>query len=263
MFARMMRDDFGARDPRSWAVNITAHTSGMSLTAQQPVNNVVRGTIQAMALAMAGVQAMEVSAFDEAFRTPSRAAHEVGLRTQQIVQLESGAGRVADPLGGSWYVESLTDEMERRIDAMVRDIEARGTPSDLADGGFFRGIFANAMERHSRQIAEGTLPKVGVNCFTVPAEDDVLLRDVVESKFDPDHERIAEIKAWKSSREVSTLQSGLDELRSAADDRNCNVTPHIAAAYEANVTMGEMAGVLRESYGWPADPLASRLHGLR
>ncbi len=258
MFARMMRDEFGAKDPRSWAVNITAHTSGMSLTAQQPVNNVVRGSIQALALAMAGVQAMEVSAFDEAFRTPSREAHEVGLRTQQIVQLESGAGRVADPLGGSWYVESLTDELERRIDAMTREIEARGDPAELADGGYFRGIFSHAMERHARQVADGSLPKVGVNCFVVPPEHDTLLRAEVEGKFDPDSQRIRDIVAWKADRDLDALRRGLDGLRLAADDRHANLTPYVVSAYEDGATMGEMARVLRESYGWPADPLASR-----
>jgi len=261
LFARMMRDTFGARDPRSWAVNITAHTSGMSLTAQQPVNNVVRGTVQALALAMAGVQAMEVSAFDEAFRTPSREAHEVGLRTQQIVALESGVTRVADPLGGSWYLESLTDELERRIEGMVEDIESRGTPAELADGGYFRGIFCAAMERHAGQIADGTLAKVGVNCFAVPSEEDRLLRDVVETRFDPDHERVAEIRAWKAGRDQARWASGLEQLRVGADDRSADLTPHVVAAYEAGATIGEMAGVLRESYGWPADPLASRLAG--
>ena len=157
LFARMMRDEFGARDPRSWAVNIAAHTSGLSLTAQQPVNNIVRGAMQALALALAGVQAIEISTFDEAFRTPSPEAHLVGLRTQQIVHLESSVTRVADPLGGSYYVESLTDEMERRIWEMVQAIEAKGDPAHLSDSGWFRSLFQAAMERHARALADGSL----------------------------------------------------------------------------------------------------------
>ena len=258
IFARMMRDEFGAKDPRSMAVNITAHTSGMSLTAQQPANNIVRGAIQATALAMAGVQAMEVSAFDEAFRTPSPEAHQLGLRTQQIVGLESGAGRVADPLGGSWYVESLTDDLERRILALIADLESRGTPAELADRGVFRGIFQRAMSRHAENVASGELPLVGVNCYQIPAESDTLLRSSVEAKFEADGERIAEIAAWKATRDPDALAAALGALRDVADDRSANTIPAIARAYEAGATHGEMSGVLRESYGWHADPLAEQ-----
>ncbi|HWV35503.1 MAG TPA: methylmalonyl-CoA mutase family protein, partial [Thermomicrobiales bacterium] len=113
IFARMMRDDFGATDPRSWAVNVAAHSSGVTMTSEQLVNNVVRGTSQALSLYLAGVRAMEISAFDEPIRTPSREAHIVGLRTQQILQLEARASDVADPLGGSYFIEALTDEVEQ------------------------------------------------------------------------------------------------------------------------------------------------------
>src|SRR5262249_4195361 len=115
LFAKMMRDEFGAQDPRSHAVVITSHTSGLSLTSQQPVKHVVRGALQAMGLVMAGVQALEISAFDEGYRTPSPEAHLVGLRTQQILELETDVAQVLDPLGGSYFVERLTDELEREI----------------------------------------------------------------------------------------------------------------------------------------------------
>jgi len=137
IFARMMREEFGARDPRSWSCAITAHTSGLSMTMAQPVNNVARGAVQGLALALAGVQAVEISCFDEAYRTPSHDAHMVSLRTQQIVQLEASADRVADPLGGSYFVESLTDEMEARILAMVADIESMGTLKEVTENGWF------------------------------------------------------------------------------------------------------------------------------
>ena len=105
LYAKMMRDEFGAKNPRSMSAAITSHTSGLSLTAQQPINNVVRGAVQALALVLAGVQALEISAFDEAYRTPSKDAHMVGLRTQQILDLEAGVAKVLDPLGGSYFVE--------------------------------------------------------------------------------------------------------------------------------------------------------------
>ena len=141
IFARTMRDEFGAADPRSLSVVITSHTSGLSMTAQQPVNNIIRGTSQAIALVLAGVQAVEISAFAEAFRTPSPGSHLVGLRTQQILDLEAGVARVADPFGASYFIEHVTDEIEGRIVARVKEIEALGDAAELVNQGFFRQIF--------------------------------------------------------------------------------------------------------------------------
>jgi methylmalonyl-CoA mutase N-terminal domain/subunit len=255
LFARMLRDEFGARDARSLAVNVAAHTSGLSLTAQQPVNNVVRGATQALALALAGVQAIEVSTFDEAFRIPSPEAHLVGLRTQQVIQLESGVTRVADPLGGSYYVESLTDEMERRIEERVRSIEAAGEPAELCESGYFRKIFLAAMERHARELSDGTLRKVGVNQHVLPAEEDVLLRDVAEAKIEPFRERIAAVREHRRRRDAARVRAALASLHArASDSRGPNLMEDVVAATQAGATLGEMAGVLRMAYGQPADP---------
>ena len=254
LFARMMRDEFGAADPRSWAVNIAAHTSGLSLTAQQPVNNVVRGAIQTLALACAGVQAIEVSTFDEAFRTPSPEAHLVGLRTQQVVHLESNVTQVADPLGGSYCVEALTDALEQRIGDMVQSIEAAGDAAQLSDSGWFRSLFQAAMERHARAIADGTLQQVGLNVHRVADEEDRLLRETAERKIEPCRERIAWIKSYRAQRDAGRLRASLDTLTACACDAQANLMPAIIAATEAGATMGEMAGVLRRAYGHPADP---------
>jgi len=253
LHARMLRDEFGARDPRSLAVNVAAHTSGMSLTAQQPVNNVVRGTIQALALALAGVQAIEISTFDEAYRTPSPEAHEVALRTQQILHLESNVTKVADPLGGSFFVESLTDELERRIDALVRSIEAQGDVASLAESGFFRRLFHDAMERHARAIDSGALPKVGVNCHQVAPEDDTLLREVTATKIEPYRGRVAELEQHRRSRDAGRAGASLDALGACAADPRANLTPAVIDAFAAGATVGEMAGVLRTVYGASAD----------
>jgi methylmalonyl-CoA mutase N-terminal domain/subunit len=226
----------------------------MALTAQQPVNNVVRGSLQALAMALAGVQAMEVSAFDEAFRTPSPQAHEVALRTQQIIHLESNVTQVADPLGGSYFLEALTDEIERRIRAMVEQVEGLGEPAALAERGWFRSLFQNAMERHARALADGSLPKVGVNCHVVPEEEDTLLREVAELKIEPYVERIDAIRRHREERDAGRVQESLAALRARAEDRRANLTPAVIAAFEAGATMGEMAEVLRLAYGWPADP---------
>ena len=254
LFARMMRDEFAARDPRSLAVNIAAHTSGLSLTAQQPANNIVRGATQALALSLASVQAIEVSTFDEAFRIPSREAHLLGLRTQQLVQLESGVTRVADPLAGSYYVESLTDDMERRIREMVQHIEGLGEPARLCDTGWFRELFRNAMERHAQDLADGVLRKVGLNVHQIPEAEDVLLRDLAEEKIEPCRERIAWTRSVRASRDAGAVQASLHALYDTAKDPDANLMPEIVAATEQGATMGEMAGVLRLAYGVPADP---------
>ncbi|MEK7446707.1 MAG: methylmalonyl-CoA mutase family protein, partial [candidate division NC10 bacterium] len=254
LYARMMREEFGARDPRSLAVNIASHTSGLSLTAQQPVNNIVRGTAQALALALAGVQGIEISGFDEAFRTPSPESHLVGLRTQQVIQLETNVSSVTDPLGGSYYVEALTAEMERRIQEMVARVEGMGDPAALCDRGWFRTLFQDAMERHAGQVRDGTKPQVGVNVHRMPAHEDTLLRAVAERKIEPSRERVERIRAVKRARDSRRLSNALEDVGRAARDTTQNLMPSIIAATEVGATMGEVAWVLRAAYGVPGDP---------
>jgi methylmalonyl-CoA mutase N-terminal domain/subunit len=255
VFARMMREEFGAKDPRSWSVNVTAHTAGSALTAQQPINNVVRGTLQGLALALAGVQAMEISTFDEAFRTPSREAHLVAIRTQQIIQCETDVGAVADPLGGSYYLESLTNDVERRILARLAQFEAAGDPLGLVESGWYRRILEQAMTERAREIQSGTIQKVGLNCFRVPEQEDTLLREVAEQKIEPCWEHAERIREWKKSRDPERVQRGLRELRARAEDRREPLIPSIMAALEVGATLGEMAGAMRLAYGTAYDPL--------
>ena len=254
LFARMMRDEFGAEDPRSWAVNVTGHTSGLSLTAEQPVNNIVRGAIQALALALAGVQAMEISTFDEAYRTPSPQSHEIGLRTQQIIQLESLVSQVNDPLGGSHFVESLTNDVENRIWQMVTDIEAAGDPLDLSEQGYFRKIFTDTMARNAKWVAEGRIKKVGANCFKIPPEEDTLLRDLAEEKFEPAHDHVETIRRFRSERDPGGVNDALRQVLECARTTEMNMMYSMMEAMEAGATMGEIAGVLRVAYGCPYDP---------
>ena len=254
LFARMMRDEFGAADPRSWSAVITSHTSGLSMTAQQPANNIVRGALQALALVLGGAQAIEISAFDEAMRTPSREAHLVSLRTQQIIELESGAGNVADPLGGSHYVECLTDEMERRIVARIGEIEALGDPSRLADGGWFRAYFRQAMERHADQVESGATPVVGLNVLKVPPDEDRLLKDIAESRHEPRGERVERIRAFRRARDGDRVEQSLRSVLETAQRPARNLVPAVTGALDAGATLGEIAGTLRLGYGQPYDP---------
>lgn len=254
LYARMMKEEFGAQDPRSMSVNLTSHTSGLTLTAEQPANNIVRGAVQALALAMGGAQAIEISAFDEAYRTPSPESHLVGLRTQQILELEAGISRVADPFGGSYFIEALTAEMERRIEARVREIESAGDPVHLADSGWFKALFHRAMERQAREVREGRLPVVGHNVHRVAEGEDRLLREVSERKIMPWTRRVEQVQAFKARRDRTPLHAGLSGVLEAARGRTANLVPPVLAAVEAGATMGEITGTLRMAYGFPYDP---------
>jgi len=254
LFARMMREEFGAIDPRSWSVNIAVHTSGLTLTAAQPANNIVRGAVQAMAMAMAGVQGLEISTFDEPFRTPSAIAHQLAIRTQQVIQAETNITAVEDPLGGSYYLESLTDELEHRIDVAVRKIEALGDVGTLVEEGYFRGIFTDAMDRHSSAVQRGDLRIVGVNEHVIPREEDRFLRDIAEARFEPDRAHVERIRAWRPSRPAAPLRAGLDRVREAAANKSAELIGPIVAALDAEATIGEITGCLREGLGLPGDP---------
>src|SRR6516225_5459956 len=254
LFARMMREEFGATDPRSWSVNIAVHTSGLTLTAAQPANNIVRGAVQALAMAMAGVQGLEISAFDEPFRTPSAIAHQVAIRTQQVIQTETNVTAVEDPLGGSWYLESLTDELEGRIDAAVRQIEALGDVGTLVETGYFRNIFLHGMDRHSRAVQSGELRMVGVNEHVIAPEDDWFLRDIAEQRFEPDYAHVESIRAWRPTRDDVALRAGLEHVREASADPEADLMGPIVAALDADATIGEITGCLREGLGLPGDP---------
>ena len=254
LFARMMREEFGARDPRSWSANIAVHTSGLTLTAAQPANNIVRGAVQAMAMAMAGIQGLEISTFDEPFRTPSAIAHQLAIRTQQVIQAETNITAVEDPLGGSYYLESLTDELEHRIDAAMRKIEALGDVGTLVEDGYFRGIFTDAMDRHSTAVQSGELQIVGVTEHVIPREDDWFLRDIAEARFEPDHAHVERIRDWRQSRPAGPVQTSLEQVRHAAADPAADLMEPIVAALDAEASIGEITGCLREGLGLPADP---------
>lgn len=254
IYARMMREEFGAQDPRSWAAPVTVHTSGLTLTAQQPVNNIVRGALQAFAMAMAGVDALEISTFDEAFRTPGPLSHMVALRTQQVIALESGVGAVRDPLGGSYFIEELTDEMERRILGMIADIESKGDPVDLVSEGWFRSYFERATIDHAKAVKEGRRRMVGLTDFRIPEEEDTLLRDVAETKIPPAVHHIETVKAFKAGRDLEATRAALQVVHDAATDPDADLMGPIIGAFQAKATLGEIAGTLRVAYGQPFDP---------
>lgn len=258
LYAKMMRDEFGAANERSLSVAISSHTSGLSLTAQQPVNNIVRGTLQAMSLVLAGVQALEISAFDEAYRTPSKEAHLVGLRTQQIIDLETGAARISDPLGGSYFVEQLTDEMERRIVEKIAELEALGDPNALASGGYFRQLFHDAMERGQRRVETGELPVVGLNLLQIPDEDDTLLKEVTTSKIETWHSQTERIEQFKITRNIAGAKAAMERVTAAVGTGE-NLVPVVIAALDADATVGEIVTTMRRALNMAPDIFDSPL----
>ncbi|MCP3988750.1 MAG: hypothetical protein GY724_06740, partial [Actinomycetia bacterium] len=253
IFARMMKEEFGAKDPRSQAVNIAVHTSGLSLTTEQPANNIVRGAVQTVALGLAGVSALEISTFDEGYRTPSKQAHLVGLRTQQIIDLETNINSVQDPFGGSWFMESLTDEVEAKILAMVDDIESRGDPADLVESGFFKQFFHGTMGRYHHQVHDGDVVKVGMNVHQMPPDEDTLLRDISEEKIEPLFDRIEKLGSYRTSRDQPRLLASFQQLHDVIQTDE-NMVPAVLECTRAGATMGEVAGIMRQAWGTPYDP---------
>lgn len=254
IFARMMKEEFGAKDPRSMAVVIACHTSGLALTSEQPANNIVRGAVQTVALGLAGIQALEISTFDEGFRTPSKEAHIVGLRTQQIVDLETNITKVQDPFGGSWFMESLTDQVEEKILALVKDIESQGDPAELVTNGYFKQFFNNTMSRHHQQMSDGEIIKVGLNAHKLPEEEDTLLKDVSEVKIEPYRQRSTDIEAFKASRDQTDIVNKLMAVYKVVQSPTENMMESVISAVKAGATMGEVIGVMRQASGESYDP---------
>ena len=244
VWARLMRERYGARDPRSEQLRIFAFTAGSTLTAQQPHNNVVRASLEATAAALAGVQTMHVSAYDEALGVPTEAAATLALRTQQLVAFESGLTSTVDPLGGSYAVEALTDEVEAEIGRVAEHIEERGGSLTCINDGWYATELADAAYRHAQSIESGDRTVVGVNKYpseTEPLEVFALDPDVESGQA----ERVREVR---ERRDAAAVTAALDALRTAAQAGE-NVLPSTIAAVKAYATVGEIVDVLREVHG--------------
>lgn len=257
MWAKIMREEYGAKNPRSWWLKFHTQTAGCSLTAQQPLNNIVRTTIQAMAAVLGGTQSLHTNSFDEAWALPSEEAVRVALRTQQIIAYESGIPDTIDPLGGSYYVEWLTDKMEKLAWDYIERIRKMGEGSMLRgvlkgiETGFFIKEISNAAASYQRDVEEGRRVIVGVNRFTIEEK----LRIPI-LKVDPEVQRrqIERLKKVKAERDSEAVKEALDWLRSAAEN-NENVMPAILEAVKSYATVGEMMRVLKEVYGTYKKPI--------
>jgi methylmalonyl-CoA mutase N-terminal domain/subunit len=245
MWARIMRERFGARNPRSWQLRFHTQTAGSTLTAQQPDNNIVRVTLQALAAVLGGTQSLHTNSRDEALALPTEDAARIALRTQQIIAYESGVADTIDPLAGSYYVEALTDEIEARAWQYIDYIDQLGGAVAAIEQGYMQKEIHKAAYETQMAIERGDKVVVGVNRFTVDHEQPPEILRV-----DPDigrrqAERLAKLRAERPQEE---WRAALDELRRAAQGTE-NLMPYIIRAVRAYATTGEICNVLREVFG--------------
>ncbi len=251
IWARHLRDRFGAKDPRSWKMRFHCQTAGVSLVAQQPLNNIVRVAYQAMAAAMGGTQSLHTNAYDETLALPTEDSVRIALRTQQILAHETGVANVADPLGGSWYVEALTDRMEQEAESLFADIEAQGGVVKAIDAGWFQRQIANASMRYVAEVEAGRRTVVGVNAFEEEQDAPIEILRIGEQAELRQRERLA---ALRGRRDAARADQAMAELaRAAREDRN--VIPAMLDCARAWCTLYEIRHVLEEIYGSYREPV--------
>jgi methylmalonyl-CoA mutase N-terminal domain/subunit len=245
IWARHMREVVGAKDPRSWVMRFHTQTAGSTLTAQQPLNNVVRTTIQGLAAVLGGTQSLHTNSFDEALGLPTDESALVALRTQQVVAYESGIAATADPLGGSYYVESLTDAIEELAMGMLGEIAALGGAVAAIEEGWMQARIEESAYREAVRQSSGESVVVGVNRFVVEGDGEVPVLEV-----DPALEaaQVERLEKWRSAREAAEVDSALSEVEGAAGGTD-NLLYPMKAALAAGATVGEVSDTLRRVFG--------------
>ncbi len=250
IWARAMRERFGARNPRSWTLRFHTQTAGVSLTAQQPENNIVRTAYEALAAVLGGTQSLHTNSMDEAMALPTEKAVKIALRTQQILAEETGVANTIDPLAGSYFVESLTDRMEEEAQAYFDRIEALGGVIAAIEKGFFQREIADAAYRFQRQVQSGELSVVGVNCYVESEPGRIELLKIPPEVEKRQLERLREVKA---RRDPGRVRAALEAVRERARSKE-NMMPVFLEAVKAYATLGEIIGVLREEFGEYQEP---------
>ena len=245
LYARLMTERFGAKDTRSMLLRFHTQTAGSTLTAQQPGNNVVRVALQAMAAVLGGTQSLHTNGMDEALGLPTEDAARLALRTQQMIAYESGVTAEPDPLGGSFYVEQLTDRLEAEAEAYIDRIDKMGGTLVAIERGYIQNEIQNAAYDYQKRVESGATIVVGVNKF-VEAETDA----TKVFQIDPEIEKsqIARLREVRATRSVAPWEKSLDELERAARD-GTNLMPRILASARANATVGEISDTLKKVFG--------------
>mgnify|MGYP006081269583 FL=1 len=245
IWARDMRDKYGAKDPRSWTLRFHTQTAGCSLTAQQPEINIVRVAIQAMAGVLGGTQSLHTDSMDEALALPSKKAVQIALRTQQVIAHESGAANVIDPLGGSYYLEWLTDDMERQARDYFDRIDSLGGVVPAIEKGFFQKEIAASAYKYQQEIDSKERIVVGVNQYNSEEQVEIPILEMDPEGFE---RQCARLKKLRSSRDKGRHAAALRAIEKAAEGDD-NLMPHFIEAAKAKATLGEMCDVLRGVFG--------------
>ena len=245
-----MRERFGATDPRSWQLRMHTQTSGVSLTAQQPLTNIARTAIEALAGILGGTQSLHTNSYDETYAIPTLEAATIALRTQQILAFETGVASVADPLGGSWFVEQLTDEMEAQAVAYLDEIDRRGGMVAAVEQGYPQSEIAEAAYRFQLAVESGERVIVGVNAFTA---DEVPPIDLHRADPDVERRQLERVHELRARRDPARHEAAMSALLAACAGTD-NVMPHLIEASKAGATLGEMCDLFRETFGVYRDP---------
>jgi methylmalonyl-CoA mutase, N-terminal domain len=246
LWAHITRDDFGCKDPRSHMLRFHTQTAGSTLTAQEPENNVVRVTLQALAAVLGGTQSLHTNAKDEALALPTAHAAKLALRTQQIIGYESGVADVVDPLAGSYYVETLTNELIERARSIIREVDEIGGSIAAIESGWMQSRIADSAYQAQQAIESGEQVVVGVNKFVEPGEQtSIPLQRVADAVELEQAQRVARAR---SSRNTTLVNERLNDVRCTAKGTN-NLMPAFVDAVDAGATLGEVCDVLREVFG--------------
>lgn len=246
IFARRMKEKYGAKNPRSWWLRFHTQTAGCTLTAQQPENNIVRTAFQALAAVLGGTQSLHTNSMDETLALPSEKAVKIALRTQQLIAYETGVINTVDPLGGSYFVESLTDKMEQQANEIFEQIDALGGVVEAIEEGYFQKNISDAAYRYQKEVERKEKYIVGVNEFIEKGEKiDIPILTVSPEVERRQKERLAELRNHRSSEEVKIA---LAEIKNAAEN-NKNIMPPLVNAAEKYVTLGEIVTELKEVFG--------------
>jgi methylmalonyl-CoA mutase N-terminal domain/subunit len=246
LWAKIMKERFNAKNPRSLWMRMHVQTSGCTLTAQQPVNNIIRVAFQSLAAVLGGTQSLHTNSFDEALALPCEDAVRVALRTQQIIAYESGVTDTVDPLGGSYFVEYLTNEMEERAMRYIDQIDAMGGVASAIEKGFFQREIANSAYKYQKEIERKQRILVGVNDYTV--EEDWVPVELLRIHPKVEEEQIARLQKLRRERDNRRVREVLNKLHDEAD-RDRNLMPTIIEAVKAYATLGEITDVLRGVFG--------------
>ncbi|MEZ4785285.1 MAG: methylmalonyl-CoA mutase family protein [Candidatus Kapaibacterium sp.] len=246
IYARRMKEKYGAKNPKSWTLRFHTQTAGCSLTAQQPENNIVRTALEALSAVLGGTQSLHTNSMDETLALPSEKAVKIALRTQQVIAYETGVINAADPLGGSYYVEALTDKIEAEAEEYFEKIDSLGGVIPAIEAGFFQREIADAAYRYQQELDRKEKLIVGVNDFV--EEDEKIDIPILQISKEVELKQVERLRHLKATRDQAAVDDTLNTLRVAAQEE-LNLMPPVLDCARAYVTVGEMCRLLEEVYG--------------